>query len=195
MSQYFLINILDCLGNPELESLIESLISDFSCPLNAEIEGFLKRNAVDFAQRHSSITYLVLNDAKQLLAYFTLTHKNLFVNAFGLSQTRKRKLRFFATSDGDVDVFHVSAFLIAQLGRNYSPTIKDGIHGDALLQMAMDKLREAQRLVGGGVVFLECENQAKLLAFYQREPNGFFPIGERLSDSDKIHYTQLVHFL
>jgi hypothetical protein len=50
-------------------------------------------------------------------------------------------------------------------------------------------------LVGGGVVFLECEDREKLLAFYRREPNCFEPIGERVAQDDCTKYLQLMRFL
>ncbi len=192
----YLLNIHQCIGDSEMESFVKDEIDTFACPLNTEIADFLKYRAWDFARRHFSITYLVLDEERRLLGYFTITHKNLYVDAKELSQTRRRKLKTFACdSDGsEQDTFNVSAFLIAQLGRNFAYGRNSGISGDALMDMAMGKLREAQSIVGGGVVFLECEDEPKLLNFYQREPNNFFPIGRRVSIHDGKSYHQLIHF-
>ncbi len=116
---------------------------------NDEIEVFLKCKALDFARRKCSITYLVLDEETRLLGYFTLAHKNLYVNSEQLSQTRKRRLRTFAGPDDGAGLFNVSAFLIAQLGRNFAIPPETGIQGDVLLHMAMKKLQEAQGIVGG----------------------------------------------
>ena len=51
-------NILDFLEE-EGEDLLKSILVTFSCPVNPEIEKFLKERAIDFAKRRLSITYLV----------------------------------------------------------------------------------------------------------------------------------------
>ena len=195
MDEFYLLNLYEVVGNTELESLASRLIHGFSCPRNAEIDNFLKFKAFDFARKKCSISYLVLDKEKRLLGYFTLPHKNLYVNAEQLSQTRKRRLRTLAGPDDGSGLFNLSAFLIAQLGRNFAIPSNEGIKGDELLSMAIDKLLEAQRIVGGGVVFLECEDEEKLLTFYQREPNCFIPIGQRIAQSDGTKYWQLLRFL
>ncbi len=195
MNEFYLLSLYEIAGNTELESLVSRLIRNFTCPRNAEIEDFLKCKALDFARRKCSITYLVLDEEARLLGYFTLAHKNLYVNAEQLSQTRKRRLKTFAGSDDGAGLFNVSAFLIAQLGRNFAIPAESGVNGDELLRMAMSKLHEAQGIVGGGVVFLECEDEEKLLAFYQREPNCFIPIGQRIAQTDGTKYWQLLRFL
>ena len=42
--------------------------------------------------------------------------------------------------------------------------------------------------------FLECEDKAGLLNFYQNEHNNFKIYGERFSDSDQVRYIQLLRF-
>ena len=42
------------------------------------------------------------------------------------------------------------------------------ITGDALLQMACDKVKEVQRILGGRVVYVEREDVPALVNFYQR---------------------------
>ena len=68
------INILDMLDSIG-EDAVKEIISDFSCPLNNEIEYFLFNNAIDFAKRKMSVTYLVFDEINRLTGYFTLTHK------------------------------------------------------------------------------------------------------------------------
>lgn len=59
---------------------------------------------------------------------------------------------------------------------------------------AMEILSSAQRTVSGGIVYLECENQPKLLQFYESDSNGFRPFGQRLSEKDQVEYIQLLRF-
>ncbi len=68
-------NILDVMEY-DGEKNLENKLSAFSCPDNAEIDRFLKMNALKFAKRKLSISYLVFDeDDGQLLGYFTLAHK------------------------------------------------------------------------------------------------------------------------
>ncbi len=190
MSEYSVINIIDL-----LESLGEDgakdIISDFSCPKNNEIENFLMKNAVDFAKRKISVTYLVFDGSKRLSGYFTLTHKSLTVPCEALSKTSRKKLENYAgpaVSDGCYDV---SAFLIAQFGKNFS---YNSISGVRLMELVFYVLKEIQHLIGGGVVFLECEDKKKLLDFYSNDSNRFKLYGERISEKENIKYLQLLRF-
>ena len=55
-------------------------------------------------------------------------------------------------------------------------------------------LEKAQYLVGGGLVFLECEGKPELLDFYTNSRNNFKVFGERFSDSENVKYIQLLRF-
>ena len=132
MSRFYVINILDILedGNENLVpsglDRVQGMISTFHCEKNSEIERFLHNNAIDFARKRQAITYFVLDENDDLLAYFALTHK------------------------------------------------------------------AAQHLVGGGIVYLECEDVPKLLGFYANDANRFREFGLRDSRSEGIIYRQLL---
>ncbi len=66
----------------------------------------------------------------------------------------------------------MSAYFIAQLGKNYDDSIGNTISGDNLLSIALGKVKELQYMAGGMVVFLESENKDRLLDFYEKQ-NGF----------------------
>ena len=51
-----------------------------------------------------------------------------------------------------------------------------------------------QHRIGGGVVYLECEDKPQLLEFYQNKDNRFKIFGERESDVDHTKYIQLIRF-
>ncbi len=83
--------------------------------------------------------------------------------------------------------YTLSAYLIAQLGKNFSEKIHTPIDGSDLLSLALEKVKEAQNIVGGLAVFLEAENNEKLLNFYKTK-NGFVEFGTRISSSsDEPH--------
>lgn len=78
MNDYCTVNILDMIEAIGEDALV-GILSDFSCPLNPEIETFVKKNAIDFAKKKISITYLVLDNAGDILSIFALTHKALYL--------------------------------------------------------------------------------------------------------------------
>ena len=58
----------------------------------------------------------------------------------------------------------------------------------------MGTLIKIQYLVGGGVVYLDCEDKEKLISFYESEEIGFFRFGERVSELDGKKYLQYLRF-
>ena len=67
------------------------------------------------------MTYLVFSVADgKLLGYFTLALKPLAVRGETVSNTVKRKLLRVSELDKKSDIYTMSAYLIAQLGKNYS---------------------------------------------------------------------------
>ena len=114
-----ILNILDVLEYDGEEKL-NARLSAFSCPANIEIDTFLKVNALNFAKRKLSITYLIFDENDgQILDYFTLAHKAIDIKNDSLSNTTRRKLSAHARLDSDTNSFTVSAFLLAQIGKNY----------------------------------------------------------------------------
>ncbi len=193
MSGYTVINILDMLETVG-EDELSSILSDFSCPRNREIEQFIHNNAIEFAKRKMSITHLVFGDDARLIAYFTLTHKPSSVDGQVLSKTSRKKLEMHARMDESIRAYSVSAYLIAQFGKNYGVDGGHSISGDELMDMAFDVLERVQRQIGGGVVFLECEDNPVLLKFYQNGHNRFRLFGERYSEREQIQYLKLLRF-
>ena len=69
-----------------------------------------------------------------------------------------------------------------------------GINGNELMDLTFEILEKVQHDIGGGIVFLECEDKVKLLNFYQSEKNGFMLFNERYSANDNTKYIQLFNF-
>lgn len=194
MNDYSTVNILDMIDAIG-EDALSGILSDFSCPKNPEIETFVKNKAIDFAKRKISITYLVIDDdSSEILSIFALTHKALDINSEALSSTSRKKLSRFAQFDENNSSYTVSAFLIAQFGKNYAVSQPEDWNGIRLMEKAFETLEKVQRQVGGGVVYLECEDNEHLLSFYQNENNRFHPFNERYSDVDNTKYIQLLRF-
>ena len=154
----------------------------------------MKNNAVDFAKRKMSVTHLVLNENSELMAIFTLTHKALELGDENLSAATRKKIKRYAQLNETTNSYMVSAFLIAQFGKNYADGKNLELNGDSLMESSMNVLKAVQREVGGGIVYLECEDKPQLISFYQNPQNAFRVFGERYSDSDNTKYIQLLRF-
>lgn len=189
---YRSINILDAIEQIG-ESATQELISDFSCSKNQDIQHFLQHNAIDFAKRKISITHLVFDEEKRIVGYYTLAHKPLLISEkdrASLSKSDEKKIARYCKLDEDSGAYTVSAFLIAQFGKSD----RSSIGGNELMQAAVATLTMVQRQVGGGIIFLECEDHEKLLAFYQNEQNCYKRYGFRKSDKDAKTYVRLLRF-
>lgn len=188
-----IMNILDALAYDGEEKL-KNRLSDFSCPLNQEIDSFLKLNALYFAKRKLSITYLIFDDHDgQILGYFTLAHKAIEIKNENISNTTRRKLSAHAHLDLDTNSYAVSAFLLAQIGKNYGVDYGRRITGIELIGYANDVIADIQHRIGGGIIYLDCEDKQILKEFYI-DKNHYKIFGERYSTSDGIRYLQLIRF-
>ena len=185
-------NILDELELRGEEALKKKL-SSFSCPINPKIENFLRNRSIDFARRKISITYTVNDlDDGQILGFFALTHKAILIPSAGLSSTSRKKLERFARLDRATGEYMASAFLIAQLGKNYG--VDDGrrITGSDLMRTANDILVNIQHQIGGGVIYLDSEDIDTLKQFYASMK--FQQFGDRFAEEEAQKYIQYMRF-
>lgn len=191
MNSYAVLNILDYMDVIGEDSL-RTVLSEFSCLKNPEIEEFMRRNAIEFAKRKMSITYLLIDTEGRILGIFALAHKALQVMGKGLSKAVRKKIQRYAQIDDETGEFTLSAFLIGQFGKNYQYPGALPLSGIQLMDAAFGILEKVQHEIGGGVVYLECEEKPKLLEFYQSEKNRFRVFGERYSEKDGVKYIQLL---
>ena len=186
-------NILDSLKD-DGEEFLKRFLASFSCPVNPEIEQFLKERAIDFAKRRLSITYLVTdNDEGEFLGYFTLTHKAILLDGKDFSKTMQRKLTRYSRLDKQTGNYMASAFLLAQFGKNYGVDEGKCVSGSELMELVNDILLDIQWRIGGGIVYLDCEDRPNLISFY--EDKGFQKFAERFSEEDNQKYIQFMRFL
>lgn len=187
MAGYSILSLADIL-HEEGEDFCRKILSQFSCPQNRDVEKFLThRSAIDFAKQGVAQTFLVYASYKKqpvLCGYFAFALKYIIVNQHSVSNTTARRLRKFSmpTNDSGGSLV-ITAPLIAQLGKNYTDGYNKLISGDELLVMALDKIKEAQMILGGKVVYVECEDVDYLKQFYQS--NGFVIFGRRKLDKDE----------
>ena len=155
------------------------------------MESFVKKNAVDFFKRKLAVTYLVFDNNSYLVGVYTLAHKAIDIPAYRLNAKLKNKVKRYARLDEGRQSYSVSAFLIAQFGKNYEGDKGRTISGSELMDSALDMLSVAQAIVSGGLIFLDCEVENTVaLELYKK--NGFVPFGERESECDGHRYIQLL---
>lgn len=196
--KFFYINIRDFLAlgkdNEAGEPMLGRVLSGFSCPQNPDVEHFLKESAIEFTKKSQSVTYLIFSvESKELLGYFTLAIKPLMIRGETVSNTTKRKLLRVSELDAASNTYTMSAYLIAQLGKNYTNGINNKITGKELVELAWTVIEDAQYMLGGMVTFLEAENEEKLLSFYRENRFSQFDTRQISSTANESH--ELVQLL
>ena len=168
MRQFDTVNILDMLGAIG-EAKLKQCLSDFSCPLNPEIEQFVVHNAIEFAKKKLSVTYFVVNELGRIVAVFTLAHKAVEIGNANLSNAKRKKISRYVILDSETESYTVSAFLIAQFGKNYTVEEGQGISGNELMDLTFEILGNIQHEIGGGV---ESFSLAKYSILHRKPENG-----------------------
>ena len=178
--QYYVVNIRVYLdkNNPTYigEEDLYTLLSEFECP-NLDVQHFLRHNAIEFTKKDQSVTYLVFNaDDASLAGYFTLAVKPISINAGNISKTMAKKLARVSILDAASGSYTTAAYLIAQLGKNYSLPKHKRIDGSVLLDFALEAIENLRYSVGGIMEFLECEDNVFLLDFYSQNKFKLFDV-------------------
>ena len=83
-----------------------------------------------------------------------------------VSNTVKRKLLRISELDEKSQTYIMSAYLIAQLGKNFADGRNNKITRAEMLELAWSVIEEMQYMGGEMVVFLEANNDGKLLKYY-----------------------------
>lgn len=179
------VSLIDAL-NKSGESAVQEALSSFSSPQNRDIENFLKHSAIQFAKQNIAPTTLVYAYSESnlsLCGYFTLTIKAVDIEKKNVSSDMFKRVKKFGTYDKESQRCTIPIPLIAQLGKNYANNCNKLIKGSDLLNLACDEVRAAQRIIGGKMVYLECEDTPKLIDFYHN--NGFREFSRRPLDPDE----------
>ena len=107
------------------EDRAKSILADFSCELNKDVDNFIKTKAIEFSKQSIAKTQLVyyIEDeenpitSKKLVGYFSLTQKTINVSKKALSNKLSSRIRRFATYNKDEKTFTLPVILIGQLGK------------------------------------------------------------------------------
>ena len=105
----------------------------------------MKRQSIEFVKKNQSVTYLVFsNKDAVLVGYFTLKIKPISVCADKFSNNTKRKLLRISELNEEKQTYHMAAYLIAQLGKNFADDAIGKITGKQLLEIAMKHVKKEQ---------------------------------------------------
>jgi len=143
-----------------------------------DVEYFLHNKAIQFEKMNLARTYLVMSSYKErpiLVGYFSISNKPLSIpnrQFRKLSNSLQKRLMGFGHKT-EQSTFVIKGYLLGQLGKNFSEEARAAncCNGSDLLQLAYRKIADAQRIVGGRILYLECENVPKIIDFYK--VNGF----------------------
>ena len=114
-----------------------------NCVQNRTFEHFVKKNAIEFTKRNQSVTYLVFsNDEGELIGYFSIALKPLNVRGEKVNNTVKRKLLRISELDEKSQTYTMSAYLIAQLDKNFADGRNNRITGVEMLERAWRLLKK-----------------------------------------------------
>ena len=179
------------------EQKLASLLLNFSCPQNPNVEYFLLHNAIDFTKKDQSVTYLVFSKDNLLVGFFSLALKPIDIRTSNISKTMAKKLARNSIYNAEQQTYTTAAYLIAQLGKNYNLPKEFQIDGSLLLKLALKIIAELNYAIGGVMQFLECENNSFLLQFYEKNQFRLFDQRITTSTQDKSQHTlhQLLKFV
>lgn len=194
-SGYKIIELTDLL-EAQGEAWVKYHLSHFSCPLNNDIEYFLRNNAIVFSQQalaRTNLVYTSYRDSMVLIGYFTLANKIFLIRKDKVSRKTWDRLKKFGTYIQETRSLSISAPLIAQIGKNFANGYNNLISGGELLALSLDRVRLVQSIVGGKVVYLECEDKPSLVQFYNQ--NGFAEFDRRPLDADETGTISGTHMI
>ncbi|CDG89814.1 acetyltransferase [Xenorhabdus bovienii] len=107
-------------------------------------------------------TYPILNEKGVILAYFSLTYKELSTQNFSISKTKIKKLDGISKSANTIKVY-----LIGQVAKNFSLVI-NSINFREIFLYIKNIITTVKTLIGGRIIALECKNNLKLIELYMK---------------------------
>ncbi len=192
MGNFNVLNLGVLLRNYD-EAIISEKLQEYVCSINSEIDTFFHSKAVESVKRHQTATFFVVDGKNQIHGIYSITHKSLEVCAENLSKTSAKKIAMYSDYDESRNSYYISAFLIAQFGKNANVPKNEVISGSELMEIVLNHLRAVRDEIAGNLVYLECEEKVDLITFYER--NGFVRFGERFSKSENTKYIQFFRYL
>lgn len=144
-----------------------SVLSNFLCPLNKDVEDFIHTKAIAFENAGMAKTYLITaqnnNTNYGICAIYSITTKSLSIDKNMDNKSRKQA---FGTKYAIGNP--VNAILIGQLSKNYYNDNNKYISGEIIMSLIMEHIKEMDTLVPSVSVYVECEDIPQLRNFYEQ---------------------------
>ena len=142
---------------------LQEPISHFHCSIDSEEDEFFHFKMIDYECLNKARTYWVMDD-DGIVAYFSLAIKSIDLQ--DISKSKRQKLTAGESRDSTY-----SAYLIGHLAKNDG--VKDKLIKD-LLNFAFERIYQAQRYVGGRIVYLDCKDNPSLKKLYEQQGFKYF---------------------
>lgn len=169
-----LFNLIQKLSREE----INDILANFSCPLDKNIEEFIRNKAYDFEYHDLSRTFLIYCE-DELCGIFSLAMSEVNVDS---SLTRKEKKELFGTTYSLGK--RIPAHLIGQIAKNYHNGNDKLIRGDQILDFAKNYVILANELTPAPVIRVDCFDKKELTSFYEK--GGFKHVDGLIEDNEEL---------
>ena len=193
-NNYSVIRLFNLLAIDGGEKYFTSIANSFESK-NVDVKKFLRQKAVISTKLNTASTYLVVsyeNNTIDILGYFSLATKMLTLKQSALTKTERRIISRFGYFDEESASFKLPAILIAQFIRNFNKNSKS-IKGSNLMKIVLKQVKDIQHLTSGKTIFLECEQNKKIIDFYTE--CGFQMLDSTVITKDKKTLVQLYMIL
>ncbi|HFU4055141.1 TPA: GNAT family N-acetyltransferase [Streptococcus suis] len=167
---FSLSDLIKNIGLDDAKQLVQSFKGiDLGTSSPHDVEVFLHTKAIRYEEASVSSTYLVFDvSTQEMVGFFSLANKPLIFSEKDFQALSKTKQKSFNQHGRHLEGggHQVNSYLIGQLGKNYALP-NNSVSGHKLLTLAYDKAKEAARIINTRYIWLECDDNPKLLQFYQ----------------------------
>ena len=150
------------------ENKAKEALSSFSVGRNKDVENFIRNNAFSYQSSNNARTYIIVDESFMVSGYFTLAMACMEIPD-GISKNLKKRMQGFGRYSAD----SVPCFLIGQIARE-DTTPQQMLHLSDMLNIAIDYILQAQEIVGGRFISLDCLDA--LVPLYEK--HGFQKTGK-----------------
>ncbi|OAT28623.1 acetyltransferase [Proteus myxofaciens] len=130
---------------------------------------------------------MILDYEGKILAYFSLSFKELILDKAKLSKTKVQQLDGISRKAEKIKVF-----LIGQLGKN-TAIVDNPISLSIILNEIYAVLSEDNALIGGRIIILECEDNNRLIQLYKQYGFTLIEIETNTSSSLRTLYIHILN--
>ena len=166
------------------EDTTETVLSDFICNTNLEVQDYLHNKAIKHEKRGISKTVLI-TDTKTgaIVGYYSITTKSFILSEKINSNAKKR---LFGTSQTNGNI--IPAILIGQLGKNEN-VISD-FTGKDLMSFIFRYIKKMSELTPSVIVYVEHDGRESLIKYYEQA--GFKPFKREKEETEQGLYCHII---